>query len=114
MKYLNKKNVRNMDIRKKTILLRCDLNVPLDAKFRITDTKRIDESLNTLKYLIDSGAKVVICSHLGRPKGSFNKKYSLKPVAEYLTEVLGKKIPLSSDVAGENTKEIVDNTNSIK
>ena len=104
MKYLNKKNVRNMDIRKKTILLRCDLNVPLDAKFRITDTKRIDESLTTLKYLMDGGAKVVICSHLGRPKGAFNKKYSLKPVAEYLTEVLGKEIRLTSDVAGENTK----------
>lgn len=109
MKYLNKKNVRNMDIRKKTILLRCDLNVPLDAKFRITDTKRIDESLTTLKYLMDGGAKVVICSHLGRPKGTFDKKYSLKPVAEYLTEVLGKEVQLTSDVAGENTKETVDN-----
>ncbi|MGN1044130.1 MAG: phosphoglycerate kinase [Acutalibacteraceae bacterium] len=107
MKYLNKKNVRNMDIREKTILLRCDLNVPLNSRFEIMDTKRIDESLNTLKYLMNGGAKVIICSHLGRPKGTFDKKYSLKPVAKYLTEVLEKEIPLTSDIAGENTKEIL-------
>lgn len=107
MKYLDKKNVRNMDIREKTILLRCDLNVPLNSRFEIMDTKRIDESLNTLKYLMNGGAKVIICSHLGRPKGTFDKKYSLKPVAKYLTEVLGKEIPLTSDIAGESTKEIL-------
>ena len=107
MKYLDKKNVRNMDIREKTILLRCDLNVPLNSRFEIMDTKRIDESLNTLKYLMNGGAKVIICSHLGRPKGTFDKKYSLKPVAKYLAEVLEKEIPLTSDIAGENTKEIL-------
>ena len=107
MDYLNKRCVRDMNIKGKTVFLRCDFNVPLDKEGNITDTRRIDESLKTIKYLIDNGSKIILCSHLGRPKEGFDEKFSLLPVAKYLSEVLGRKIKLTKDICGEDTKRIV-------
>ena len=106
MDYLNKKTVEDLDVSGKKVLLRCDFNVPFDAEGNITDTKRIDESLKTINYLRDKGAKVILCSHLGRPKGEFNTKLSLAPVAEYLSKALGINVKMAKDVVGDSAKEI--------
>lgn len=106
MNYLNKKTVEDIDVSGKRVLVRCDFNVPFDAEGNITDHKRIDESLKTIKYLIKNSAKVVLCSHLGRPKGEFNKKFSLAPVARYLSKVLGQEVKMADDVVGESAKNI--------
>ena len=79
MNYLNKKTVEDIDVAGKRVLVRCDFNVPFDGEGNISDPKRINEALKTIKYLIDHKAKVILCSHLGRPKGEFNMKYSLRP-----------------------------------
>ena len=107
MNYFNKKTVEDIDVLGKKVLLRCDFNVPIDENGNIEDTKRIDESLKTIRYLLLNNAKLIIVSHLGRPKGEYNEKYSLKPVAEYLSKVLGMEVILSRDVIGEDTKRIV-------
>lgn len=86
--------------------MRCDFNVPFDDNGSITDTKRIDEAMKTISYLVNHNAKVILCSHLGRPKGEFNMKYSLKPVAAYLSEKLGKEVKMAQDVIGESAKGI--------
>ncbi len=109
MNYLNKRTVEDIDVAGKRVLLRCDFNVPLDDECNITDTKRIDEAIKTINYLLKNNAKVILCSHLGRPKGEFNLKYSLKPVAVYLSKVLGKNVVLASDVVGESAKKVVEN-----
>lgn len=106
MNYLNKKTVEDIDVSGKRVLVRCDFNVPFDAEGNITDHKRIDESLKTIKYLIKNSAKVILCSHLGRPKGEFNKKFSLAPVARYLSKVLGQEVKMADDVVGESAKTI--------
>lgn len=106
MNYLNKKTVEDIDVSGKRVLVRCDFNVPFDAEGNITDHKRIDESLKTIKYLIKNSAKVILCSHLGRPKGEFNKKFSLAPVARYLSKVLGQEVKMAYDVVGESAKTI--------
>ena len=106
---MNKKTVKDIDVAGKRVLLRCDFNVPLDDECNITDTKRIDEAIKTINYLLKNNAKVILCSHLGRPKGEFNLKYSLKPVAVYLSKVLGKNVVLASDVVGESAKKVVEN-----
>jgi phosphoglycerate kinase len=99
----NKKTVEDIDVKGKKVLVRCDFNVPL-ADGKITDDKRIRESIKTLKYLLDNGAAVIACSHLGRPKGEFNMKYSLAPVAARLSELLGMDVAMASDVIGEDAK----------
>lgn len=109
MDYLNKRTVRDIDVRCKKVFLRCDFNVPFDDQGNITDTKRIDESLKTIKYLLDNNAKLILCSHLGRPKNGFEEKLSLRPVAKYLSEVLGREVKLTKDIAGEDTKNVVKN-----
>ena len=106
MDYLNKKTVEDIDVSGKKVLVRCDFNVPFDAEGNITDPKRIDEALKTIKYLISHNAKVILCSHLGRPKGEFNMKYSLAPVAVYLSKVLGQDVKMAKDVIGESAKSI--------
>lgn len=106
MNYLNKKSVEDIDVAGKKVLVRCDFNVPFDDNGSITDTKRIDEAMKTISYLVNHNAKVILCSHLGRPKGEFNMKYSLKPVAAYLTEKLGKEVKMAQDVVGESAKGI--------
>lgn len=87
------------------VLVRSDLNVPLDDDGNITDAGRIDASLPTLKALLDAGAKVIVMAHLGRPKGEVNPKFSLAPVAEALSERLGQFVPLAADVSGEDAHE---------
>ncbi|HEX3017068.1 MAG TPA: phosphoglycerate kinase [Caproicibacter sp.] len=106
MNYLNKKTVEDIDVTGKKVLVRCDFNVPFDDNGNITDPKRINEALKTIKYLIDHKAKVILCSHLGRPKGEFNMKYSLAPVAAYLSKALGQEVKMAKDVIGDSAKSI--------
>lgn len=106
MNYLNKKTVEDIDVSGKRVLVRCDFNVPFDENGNIADPKRIDEALKTIKYLVGQNAKVILCSHLGRPKGEFNPKFSLKPVAAYLSTALGKEVKMAEDVIGESAKSI--------
>ena len=104
---LNKKTVEDIDVSGKKVLVRCDFNVPLDADGNITDENRIVGALPTIEYLIKNNAKVILCSHMGRPKGEFNMKYSLAPVAKRLSEKLGKEVKLAKDVIGDSAKELV-------
>ena len=99
----NKKTVEDIEVKGKKVLARCDFNVPLKDGV-ITDDKRIVEALPTIKYLSDNGAKLILCSHMGRPKGEFNMKYSLAPVAARLSELLGKEVVLAADVIGEDAQ----------
>lgn len=99
----NKKTIEDVNVAGKRVLVRCDFNVPLkDGK--ITSDKRIVEALPTIKYLMAQGAKVILCSHMGKPKGQVNPKYSLAPVAERLTELLGTKVELAADTIGPDAK----------
>ena len=102
----NKKTIEDINVSGKKVLLRCDFNVPLDADKNITDETRINAALPTIRYLLDKGAAVILCSHLGRPKGEFNMKYSLAPVAKRLSEKLGFEVKLASDVIGESAKKL--------
>jgi len=104
---MNKKTIEDVQVKGKRVLVRCDFNVPLDENKNITDDNRIVGALPTIKYLINQGAKVILCSHLGRPKGEFNPKYSLKPVAKRLSELLGKEVVMAEDVIGESAKSAV-------
>lgn len=79
---MNKKTLKDYDYREKRVLVRCDFNVPMDENLNITDDRRIRSSLPTINYLLEQGAKVILMSHLGRPKGEPNPKYSLAPVAK--------------------------------
>merc|ERR1719380_355060 len=95
------------DLKGKTVLVRCDLNVPLDGK-TITDDTRIRASVPTVKYLMDKGAKVLLASHLGRPKNGPEDKFSLGPVAPRLTELLGKEVVMAPDCIGDGVAACVD------
>ena len=97
---LSKKTIRDLDLTGKRVLMRCDFNVPLDGD-RITDDIRITASLPTIQFALEAGAKVVLCSHLGRPNGERNMKYSLSPVAKRLSELLGFDVVLVEDCIGE-------------
>lgn len=108
---LNKKTVEDIDVGGKKVLVRCDFNVPQDENGEITDDRRIREALKTINYLLEHNAKVILTSHLGRPKGEFNPKYSLKPVAKRLSELLGKEVKMAEDVIGESAKKLVDELN---
>ena len=105
---MNKKTVRDIDVKGKKVLVRCDFNVPQDENGNITDNRRIVSALPTIKYLLENGAKVILCSHLGRPKGEFKSEFSLKPIAEELSKLLGMEIKLAKDVIGEDAKKLVD------
>ena len=101
----NKKTVTDIDVKGKKVLCRCDFNVPQDKKTgAITDDKRIRAALPTLQYLLDQGAAVIACSHLGKPKGEIKPELSLAPVAKRLEELLGKSVIFASDVVGEDAK----------
>jgi len=102
---LNKKSITDVEVKGKRVLVRCDFNVPLDNGV-ITNDKRIVASLPTIKYLLDGGAKVILCSHLGRPKGEFVPEFSLKPVAARLAELLGVKVSMAEDVVGESAQKL--------
>ena len=107
MNALNKKYVEDLDVKGKRVLVRCDFNVPLKDG-EITNDKRIVAALPTIKYLMEQGAKVILCSHLGRPKGEYKPEFSLAPVAKRLSEYLGVDVPLAEDenVVGENAKKM--------
>ncbi len=101
----NKMTVKDIPVRGKKVLLRCDFNVPLDKLTgKITDDKRIRAAVPTIRYLLDNGAAVIACSHLGRPKGEWKPELSLGPVAERLSELLETTVYMAADVIGESAK----------
>lgn len=108
---MNKKTVKDINVKGKKVLVRCDFNVPQDENGNITDTRRIVSSLPTIKYLLENGAKVILCSHLGRPKGEVKKEFSLAPVAKELSKELGCDVKLADDIVGESAKSLTANMN---
>ena len=101
----NKKTVKDVEVAGKKVLLRCDFNVPQDKETgAITSDKRIVAALPTIQYLLDQGAAVIACSHLGKPKNGPDPKLSLAPVAKRLGELLGKEVIMAADVVGEDAK----------
>ena len=105
---MNKATIYDVDFTGKRALVRVDFNVPQDDDGNITDDTRISAALPTINYLLDKGAKVVLMSHLGRPKGKFDMKYTLKPVAERLSKYIGKPVVLAEDVIGDSAKACGD------
>jgi len=110
---MNKKTIEDIEVKGKRVLVRCDFNVPLDADGNITDENRIVGAMPTIKYLSDNGAKVILCSHMGKPKGEPKPEFSLAPVAKRLSEKLGKEVIFAADanVVGENAKKAVSEMN---
>ena len=106
---MNKVTIKNIDVNGKKVLLRCDFNVPLDENLNITDKTRIVAALPTIKYLLEHNAKLILCSHLGRPKGEVKKEFSLAPVAKELSKELGIDVKLAEDVTGPSAKELTSN-----
>lgn len=104
---MSKKTLRDVDVKDKRVLVRVDFNVPQDDALEITDDSRIVGALPTIEYLMSHGAKVVLCSHLGRPKGEFKAKYSLAPAAKRLSELLGKPVTMCKDVIGADADAVV-------
>ena len=106
---MNKKTIEDIQVQGKKVLVRCDFNVPLDKEGNITDENRIVGAMPTIKYLSDNGAKVILCSHMGKPKGEPKPEFSLAPVAKRLSEKLGKEVVFAADanVVGENAKKAV-------
>jgi len=105
---MNKKTVKDINVNGKKVLVRVDFNVPLDENNKITDETRINAALPTIQYLLDNGAAVILCSHLGRPKGEFNMKYSLAPVAARLKELFPGKVTFAEDVIGESAAKALE------
>ena len=106
---MNKKTVKDIDLKGKKVLVRCDFNVPMDEEKIITDNTRIVAALPTIKYLLENDCAVILCSHLGRPKGEFKPEFSLKPVAKELSKLLSKEVIMAEDVIGEDaTKKAAD------
>ena len=110
---LNKKSVDDINVKGQRVLVRCDFNVPLDAELNITDENRLVAALPTLKKLIGDGGKVILCSHLGKPKGEPKPELSLAPVAKRLSELLGQEVKFAADaeVVGPNAKAAVEAMN---
>ena len=101
----NKKTIMDVDVVGKKILLRCDFNVPQDKETHaITSDKRIVASLPTIRYLLERGAAVIACSHLGKPKGQWKDSLTLRPVAERLSQLLGQEVIFARDIVGEDAK----------
>ncbi|MGC9323552.1 MAG: phosphoglycerate kinase [Desulfomonilia bacterium] len=105
-------SIKDLDLKSKRVLIRVDFNVPLDENLGIRDDARIRAALPTIQYAVDAGAKVVLMSHLGRPKGKVDKKKSLLPVARRLSELLGTKVDMAPDCIGDKVKAMVDKLNS--
>ena len=108
---MNKKTIRDMALKNKRALVRVDFNVPLDDKGQVTDDTRIVASLPTIQYLVEQSAKVILCSHLGRPKGK-DQKFSLRPVAARLQHLLGKPVTFVSDCIGQPVERVVEGMNA--
>ena len=99
---MNKKTVKDIDLKGKKVFVRCDFNVPMDENQNITDNARIVGALPTIKYLLEQNCKIILASHLGRPKGEFKHEFSLAPVAKELSKLLGQEVIMSKDVIGED------------
>ena len=99
---MNKKTVKDIDLKGKKVFVRCDFNVPMDENQNITDNTRIKAALPTIKYLLEQNCKIILASHLGRPKGEVKPEFSLKPVAKELSKLLGKEVIMANDVIGED------------
>ena len=99
---MNKKTVKDIDLKGKKVFVRCDFNVPMDENQNITDNTRIVAALPTIKYLLEQNCKIILASHLGRPKGEVKPEFSLKPVAKELSKQLGKEVIMANDVIGED------------
>ncbi len=106
---MNKKTIKDIDLKGKKVFVRCDFNVPLDEQGNITDNRRIVGALPTIQYLLEQSCKIILSSHLGRPKGEFKKEFSLEPVAKELSRLLGKEVKLAEDVIGESAKNLTTN-----
>lgn len=107
---MNKKTIRDIDVAGKKVLVRCDFNVPLNKETgEITNDLRIVSALPTIKYLLEHNAKVILCSHLGKPKGEVKPELSLKPVAKRLSEYLGFEVKLAKDIVGDDAKTLANN-----
>lgn len=109
---MSKKTVKDIDLKGKKVLVRCDFNVPMDENQNITDNRRIVAALPTIEYLIEQGCKIVLCSHLGRPKGEVKKEFSLAPVAKELSKLLGKEVIMANDVIGYDAKNKASKLNN--
>ncbi len=109
---MSKKTVKDIDLKGKKVLVRCDFNVPMDENQNITDNRRIVAALPTIEYLIEQGCKIVLCSHLGRPKGEVKKEFSLAPVAKELSKLLGKEVIMANDVIGDDAKNKASKLNN--
>ncbi len=101
-----KKTIEDINLKGKKVLIRCDFNVPLDEYQQITDDRRIKASLPTIKKAVQEGAAIILCSHLGRPKGEFKPELSLAPVSLQLTELLGREVALTVDCIGDNVQNL--------
>ncbi len=108
---MNKKTLKDIDVRGKKVLVRCDFNVPMNSKRQINDDNRIVGSLPSIEYLIENDAKIILMSHLGRPKGQASEKYSLEPVAKRLEELLDREVIFAQDdnVVSDKVKETISN-----
>ena len=100
------RSIKDIDIAEKKVFIRCDFNVPLDEFLNITDDRRVRSAVPTIRYCLDQGCALVLCSHLGRPKDGYDEKYSLLPVVKRLRRLLGKEdeIIFAKDVVGEDAK----------
>ena len=99
---MNKKTIKDIDLKGKKVFVRCDFNVPMDDDRNITDNTRIKAAIPTIKYLIEQNCKIILASHLGRPKGEVKPEFSLKPVAKELSKILDKEVIMANDVIGED------------
>lgn len=106
---MNKKTVKDIDLKNKKVLVRCDFNVPLDEEGNITDNRRIVGALPTIEYLLEQNCRIILCSHLGRPKGEVKPEFSLKPVAEELQRLLKREVKLAEDVTGPSARNLAEN-----
>ena len=106
---LNKKTVDDINVKGKKVLVRCDFNVPMDENQNITDNRRIVAALPTIRYLIEQNCKIILSSHLGRPKGEVKPEFSLAPVAKELSKLLGQEVLMAKDVIGESAKSLAAN-----
>lgn len=107
---IEKKTIRDIDVRGKRVFVRCDFNVPIKDG-NVADDTRIKAAIPTIKYLIDNGAKIILCSHLGRPKGEVKEEFSLKPVVPVLSKELNKDVIFSNQIIGEDVKETISKMN---
>ena len=106
---MNKKTVKDIDLKGKKVFVRCDFNVPMDEKQNITDNTRIVAALPTIKYLLEQDCKIILASHLGRPKGEVKQEFSLAPVAKELSKLLNKEVIMAKDVIGEDATNKAEN-----